>query len=125
MPRRVSSRGYAVSKSGVIALAEVLRQELREDGINVAVLCPMRVATNIGHSGRNRADRFGGGESPEITDPSDDRLAGKVIGADDVAAQVLEGIAQRDPYIMTHAEGRAFVERRFARIGAAFDRRTA
>lgn len=116
---------YSVSKSGVIALADVLRQELREDGINVAVLCPMRVATGIGRSGRNRTDRFGGAkDSPEIMDPRDDSIGGRVIGADEVAQQILEGIRNRDPYIMTHAEGRAFVERRYAKMSKCFERRT-
>lgn len=115
---------YAISKGGVIALAEVLRQELREDGIKVSVLCPMRVRTRIGQSGRNRADRFGGAkDSPDIADPRDDRLAGKVIEVEEVVEQIFEGLARNDLFIMTHAEGRAFVEKRFAKIAAGFDRR--
>ena len=51
---------YCVSKYGVVALAEVLRRELRAHDIGVSVLCPMRVATNIGHSERNRPDELGG-----------------------------------------------------------------
>lgn len=115
---------YSVAKSGVIALAEVLRQEMRADDINVSVLCPMRVSTNIGKSGRNRNDAIGlAGKSREITDPSDESLAGSVITAAEVAQQLLEGIKNRDAYIMTHAEGRPYVERRFAKMGKAFDRR--
>ena len=115
---------YSISKSGVISLAEVLRQELREADINVSVLCPMRVATNIGKSARNRNDEIGrGGNSPEITDPKDDSLAGNVITSVEVAQQVLKGIENRDLYIMTHAEGRTYVEGRFAKMAKAFDRR--
>src|SRR5438093_875567 len=54
---------YCVAKYGVVALAEVLHRELRDDGIGVSVLCPMRVATNIGASERNRPARYGGAES--------------------------------------------------------------
>ena len=44
----VPNRGlgpYCVAKYGVVALAEVLWRELREHGIGVSVLCPMRVGT--------------------------------------------------------------------------------
>lgn len=115
---------YSVSKSGVISLAEVLRQELREANISVSVVCPMRVATNIGTSGRNRKDEKGlAGSSPEITDPSDDNLVGSVITPAEVARQVMEGIENRDLYIMTHGEGRQYVESRFAKMANGFARR--
>jgi NAD(P)-dependent dehydrogenase (short-subunit alcohol dehydrogenase family) len=45
---------YCVTKYGVVALAEVLARELREHDIGVSVVCPMRAATNIGASERNR-----------------------------------------------------------------------
>src|SRR5438874_674335 len=51
---------YCVAKYGVVALAEVLSRELRPHGIGVSVLCPMRVATNIGASERNRSEVYGG-----------------------------------------------------------------
>ena len=51
---------YCVAKYGVVALAEVLHRELRDDDIGVSVLCPMRVGTNIGTSERNRDGRYGG-----------------------------------------------------------------
>src|SRR5215467_301772 len=51
---------YTVAKYGVVALAEVLHRELRETGIGVSVLCPMRVATDIGSSHRNRPAELGG-----------------------------------------------------------------
>src|SRR5947208_10166926 len=51
---------YCVAKYGVVALAEVLYRELRPNAIGVSVLCPMRVATNIGNSERNRAAGYGG-----------------------------------------------------------------
>ena len=51
---------YCVAEYGVVALAEVLHRELRDDDIGVSVLCPMRVGTSIGSSQRNRAARYGG-----------------------------------------------------------------
>src|SRR2546421_511942 len=60
---------YCVTKYGVVAMAEVLHRELREVGIGVSVLCPMRVETNIGDSERNRPDELGGpAASPTVPD---------------------------------------------------------
>ena len=79
---------YCVTKYGVVALAEVLHKELRSDGIGVSVLCPMRVATNIGKSERNRQDAFGGVD--EVThavldqDESNEDLAGRVLPVEGV-----------------------------------------
>ena len=80
---------YCVAKYGVVALAEVLHRELRDDDIGVSVLCPMRVGTNIGTSERNRDQRYGGAEtSPRVPDQDDANsdLAGEVLNVDEVAA---------------------------------------
>ncbi len=110
---------YCVAKYGVVALAEVLQKELRSAGIGVSVLCPMRVATNIGHSDRNRDDRYGGAvDSPAVAAQDDDNpdLAGRVLDVESVAAAVLDGIERNLLYILPHRESRAFIERRFNRI---------
>ncbi|MFU8814161.1 MAG: SDR family NAD(P)-dependent oxidoreductase [Pseudomonadales bacterium] len=110
---------YCVAKYGVVALAEVLQKELRDDGIGVSVLCPMRVGTNIGGSERNRQPRYGGaGSSPAVQDQSEanEDLAGRVLDVDAVALQVVEAIEAKRLYILPHEESRPFVQRRFARI---------
>ena len=115
---------YCVTKYGVVAMAEVLQKELRADGIGVSVLCPMRVATNIGESERNRPNELGGPEaSPRVEDQGEDNpdQAGRVLDVDDVAANVVDAIKRNRLYIVPHAESRRFVERRFQRIDAAFD----
>ena len=71
---------YCVAKYGVVALAEVLRREIRQHDIGVSVLCPMRVETNIGTSERNRAADFGGaaaspGVQPQGAATSTSRVA--------------------------------------------------
>ena len=43
---------YSVSKAGVLSLSETLAAELSGTGINVTVLCPTFVKTNIVESGR-------------------------------------------------------------------------
>lgn len=114
---------YCVSKAGVVALAEVLRQELRADNIGVSVMCPMRIATNIGSSGRNRTQDFGGSKgSPELIDPRDKSLPGEILEVDAAVERIIDGIEQNEAYIMTHAEGRSYIKRRFDKIDSSFDR---
>ena len=118
---------YCVSKYGVVALAEVLRRELRAYDIGVSVLCPMRVATNIEHSERNRPDELGGPEaSPPVLDQGEDNpnLAGRVLNVDDVAAQVVNAIVANRLYILPHEESRTPIRRRFERIDRTFEERT-
>lgn len=115
---------YCVSKYGVVALAEVLRRELRAHDIGVSVLCPMRVATNIGHSERNRPDELGGPEaSPPVLDQGEDNqnLAGRVLDVEDVATQVVDAIVANRLYILPHEESRTPIRRRFERIDQTFE----
>jgi len=115
---------YCVAKYGVVALAEVLQKELRAEGIGVSVLCPMRVATNIGQSARNRDDRYGGADaSPPVPSQGADNadLAGRVLDVDAVADMVVRAIDRNTLYILPHAESRAAIERRFNRILRDFD----
>ena len=117
---------YCVSKYGVVALAEVLRRELRAHDIGVSILCPMRVATNIGHSERNRPDELGGPEaSPPVLDQGEDNqnLAGRVLDVDDVAAQVVDAVVANRLYILPHEESRTPIRRRFERIDQTFEER--
>ncbi len=119
---------YCVAKYGVVALAEVLRRELREDNIGVSVLCPMRVSTNIGSSERNRDERYGGqgaeaeGSSEMLDqDEANPDLAGRVLSVDEVAARVVAAIENNQLYILPHEESREFVRRRFERIDRAYE----
>ena len=119
---------YCVSKYGVVALAEVLCRELRAHDIGVSVLCPMRVATNIGHSERNRPAALGGsGASPQVQDQGEDNrnLAGRVLNVDDVASHVVDAILANRLYILPHEESRQSVRRRFERIDRTYDEQRA
>jgi NAD(P)-dependent dehydrogenase (short-subunit alcohol dehydrogenase family) len=117
---------YCVTKYGTVALAEVLSKELRPHGIGVSVLCPMRVETNIGSSERNRPEHLGGPAEaaspprPPVgrghATPTDDRLAGRVLPVEDVAADVVEAVKDGRLYVLSHAESLPPVRRRFERI---------
>jgi NAD(P)-dependent dehydrogenase (short-subunit alcohol dehydrogenase family) len=52
------STPYNVSKYGMVALSEGLRNELGPRGIGVSVLCPGFIRTNIVNSQRNLPERF-------------------------------------------------------------------
>jgi len=115
---------YCVAKYGVVALAEVLAREMRPHNIGVSVLCPMRVATNIANSERNRPAELGGpGASPQVQEQSESNrnLAGRVLDVDDVAAQVVKAIVADRLYILPHEESRKSIRRRFDRIDRTFD----
>jgi NAD(P)-dependent dehydrogenase (short-subunit alcohol dehydrogenase family) len=115
---------YSVTKYGVVALAETLRREIRQHNIGVSVLCPLRVATNIGTSERNRTGDFGGASvSPRRQPESSSNIvmAGEVMKPEDVATFVVNAISANRLYILPHEESRDLIRRRFQRIDATFD----
>ncbi|MFQ5699155.1 MAG: SDR family NAD(P)-dependent oxidoreductase [Myxococcota bacterium] len=110
---------YCVSKYGVVALMECLARELRGTEIGVSVLCPMMVSTRIGeHSSRDRPSTSE--PLPETLEPSGRPPEGRVLEPEAVAEQVVSAIRRRDLYILTHAEAREPIRRRFERIDRAF-----
>lgn len=115
---------YCVAKYGVVALAEVLRREMRPHGIGVSVLCPMRVSTNIGRSERNRPADYGE-PVPTVAVPDQGAgnpdLAGRVLPVDGVATLTVDAIEADRLYVLPHEESRAPIQRRFAHIDRTFD----
>ncbi|MBI2766674.1 MAG: SDR family NAD(P)-dependent oxidoreductase [Chloroflexi bacterium] len=114
---------YCVTKYGVVALSEVLFRELSPHNIGVSVLCPMRVATNINTSQRNRPIEFGGGhELPAGSGGEEGRSqAGRELQVSDVAPMIVKAIRERQLYILPHEESRGFIQARFRRIDRTFD----
>lgn len=115
---------YCVAKYGVVALAEVLRRELRPEGIGVSVLCPMRVSTAIGRSERNRSASYGeAAQTREAGDMSEDDgdLAGRVLPVEMVADLTVDAIEAGRLYVLPHEESRESIRRRFAQIDRTFE----
>ena len=120
---------YNVTKYGVVALSEGLRNELAPRGIGVSVLCPGFIRTNIVDSTRNLPARFdrirdaspASGPVQEALRMVRERIDG---GIDPlyVGELVREGVENDWPYIFTDTEFEPFVEGRFARIREGFDR---
>jgi NAD(P)-dependent dehydrogenase (short-subunit alcohol dehydrogenase family) len=124
-----SANAYNVSKYGVVAFSEGLRNELAPRGIGVSVLCPGIIKTKIVESVRNLPERFAGaakadkstGEiaewlknlSPRLQDGIDPFYVGELVR---------EGIEGDWPYIFTDTEFEPIMEMRFQGIKAGFDR---
>jgi NAD(P)-dependent dehydrogenase (short-subunit alcohol dehydrogenase family) len=112
---------YCVAKYGVVAMAEVLHRELRPSGIGVSVLCPMRVATDIDNSDRNRPLELGGPGREHRPEEAEWDLKGVVLDVGVVAEKVVEAIGTDRLYIVPHEDSRAMIRRRFERIDRAFE----
>ena len=122
---------YNVTKFGVVALSEGLREELAPRGIGVSVLCPGFIRTRIMESARNVPDRFAGsrdttGEGRNMQESEFAARARDAIahGIDPlyVGELVREGIEGDWPHIFTDLEFEAPILERFATIKAGFDR---
>jgi len=107
--------GYTVSKHAVVAMSEALYGELQTANVNVdvSVLCPSYINTNIGTSDRNRpgavvkVDLTAEDEQKEIERKTYAKKFFDEIGMSpsEVADKVFNAIENRDFYILTHSEG--------------------
>jgi len=109
---------YTASKHAVLALSDVMRRELVDDGIGVSILCPGLVATDIWNAGRNRQQAYGGAEQspPEFAE-----LFTEGMDPDEVGRLVVAAVERDDFFILSHPEVRAIVEQRYDEMLAAFD----
>jgi NAD(P)-dependent dehydrogenase (short-subunit alcohol dehydrogenase family) len=116
---------YCATKFAVVAMSEGWAEQLAPQGIGVSILCPGFVKTRIHESRRNRSAEYGADQRPPAFDAdlSSPVLTGMPTGP--VAERVLEGVRDNDLYIFTHPELRPFVETRFERILAAFEKSAA
>ena len=115
---------YVASKFAVVGLSETLRDELSESPIDVSVLCPGVVNTNIFTSTRNRPASLPVTQETEFDDPANSatRLDSEfnVIEPDVVGDIVLHAIQHHQFYIFTHPEFAESVATRTKEIEEAF-----
>ena len=104
---------YTVAKFGVVGMTEVLRAEMAPHGVGVSVLCPGLVATRL----RETTIRAGS-ETPTGQSVS---VAAEPMDASVVGRMTVEAIRLDKPLIVTHGEYTGAVEKRMARVLAAFD----
>ena len=118
---------YSVSKHAVVVVSETLRKELEleRSRVGVTVLCPAFFPTGIAQAERSRP--------PELASPppasalsreAQARLEKAVssgrLGADEIAARALEGVAARAFYVFTHSKIRLAIDERMRAVTGAF-----
>ncbi|WP_370309841.1 SDR family NAD(P)-dependent oxidoreductase [Sinimarinibacterium flocculans] len=124
----VRMAAYVTSKYAVVGYGEVLRMELAEEDINVALLFPAGMATrHLESSVRARPAALG----PSRLDRDDIRAmmaSAKMSPEKDVATpehavrNLLADLRTRQPYIITHGGYRDQIEARNTRVLEAFGR---
>lgn len=110
---------YTLSKHAVLGFAETLRRDLAETSVDVSIICPAVVVTEIWNPLRTRHDRFGGARIVEKRPPPS---AGGIT-PDIAAERILEGVDAGEFYVFTHGADLAEVHGKRAReIEAALSR---
>lgn len=96
---------YYASKHAVVAFSESLYFDLQivKSDIGVSVLCPGFVKTRIGESARNRPPGDFGTSSGDLKGKMQE-LIEKGAPPDEIAGQVVDAIARRQFWILTHLE---------------------
>lgn len=117
---------YNVSKHAIVSLSEAMAVELSMTNpeVGISVLCPGWVRTRIHESERNRpvspADPLEESADPAVA-AMREFVAGLIDGGLDpaeVAAQVLDAVRHRRPWILTHPDWMSAVTERAERIVA-------
>jgi NAD(P)-dependent dehydrogenase (short-subunit alcohol dehydrogenase family) len=113
---------YTATKHAVVALSEVLHEELAPEGIGVSVLCPGGVRTRIFEAGRNRPEVLGGPDADALRAAAANGVAEMGMDPLAVGERVLRAIRANELYVLTHPEFRAAFAARAEAILAAYDR---
>lgn len=120
---------YSATKAAVVAMSECWQGELQGDNIQVSVLCPGFVKTRINHSQRNKQAEYRSDENSQKGSKLEAVLSAKMQGVIDAGAppeligkRVIEAIAQKEFYIVTHPNFVHAVQTRYTGITDAFER---
>ncbi len=107
---------YTVGKQAVLALTETLHYELAETPLNVSLLCPGPIATNIAHSGDAREAQAQ--LSPAQQQLQDFLSAGISAGMspDDCAGKVFEALREERFWVFTHEDFKPEYQRRVQEV---------
>jgi NAD(P)-dependent dehydrogenase (short-subunit alcohol dehydrogenase family) len=119
---------YVASKFAVVGYGEVLRQELAEEGINVAMLFPAGMMTrHIESSMAARPEalgpsRFDQSDVAAMIASSDVDTSADLATAEQAVSNLLDELRSGEPYIITHGSYRHQVEAQHSRVLDAFAR---
>ena len=111
---------YVAAKHGMLGLSEMISRDYAGQGISVSVLCPGPVATEIWNAQRSRQPEYG---DSEAVDPKLGEILHQLgMDPDEVGEMTVEGIKNGDYYIITHANIRQLIEKRYRGAIAAMDK---
>jgi NAD(P)-dependent dehydrogenase (short-subunit alcohol dehydrogenase family) len=119
---------YVASKFAVVGYGEVLRQELADEGINVAMLFPAGMATRHLESSVAARPSTLGESRLDFSDIEAMMASAGITGEEHVASadhavrNLLADLEAGHRYIITHGDYRGQVESQQAEVLAAFDR---
>jgi NAD(P)-dependent dehydrogenase (short-subunit alcohol dehydrogenase family) len=113
---------YGMTKAGLIALCEGMRDEMADYGIGISAFIPGFYRTAITGTGRYRPERFRagsgyGGRETEAAGMPESPLFHDLAEAGE---KVLDGVRRNALWIPTHGELKGWTEGRFERILAAY-----
>ncbi|MEE4299329.1 MAG: SDR family NAD(P)-dependent oxidoreductase [Pseudomonadales bacterium] len=114
---------YCGSKFAVVGISESMAADLVDTPVNVSVLCPGFVRTNIFESQRNRPDELRNDTPAERTEEQERMLSGILdiaIPPEHVAECVLDAIREERFWIFTHPEFEEAMRARAENMLAAF-----
>jgi len=116
---QLGSAPYAVTKHAAVALAEWLAITHGDQGIGVSCLCPQAVTTNLGATSLREVGvlappgaRDGAVPSQDAGSVSRQAAVDGVLTPDQVAASVIEGLADERFLILPHPEVATYERRR-------------
>lgn len=110
---------YTGTKHAVLGLTDALRRDLKEDGIDVALLCPGVVQTEIWNAKRVRQERYGGPREAAPPSPGGATDGGRTAEA--TADTLFEGLDAGEFMIISDPRIRAFAQQRIEEIAQALD----
>jgi len=104
---------YVATKHAVVALSEVLYQELAGTGVGVSVLCPGLVATKIFESERNRPSDGGPTDYGAVGSQAQQNIAAMGCPPAEIAAHVVQAIHDERLHILPNPEVQPVLAERF------------
>ncbi len=107
---QLGSAPYSVTKHALVALAEWLSITYADQGIRVSCLCPQAVSTNLLATSRREVSE--GTLSARSTSGAPQAAVDGVMTADQVAACVIEAVADERFLILPHPEVATYERRR-------------
>lgn len=111
---------YVASKHGMLGLTEMMKRDYADQGIDVRILCPGPVATEIWDADRSRQAKYG--EHVASNPKLGEILHELGMDPDEVGRMTVEGIKNGDYYIITHSNIRELIDKRHREASAAMDK---